>query len=69
MWLLKIYPFMISKKKLRFFYLYCQNEDTGLTIADIADIYIYLALAREGETEENIKEIVGMVVEFSKTKK
>lgn len=69
MWLLKIYPFMISKKKLRFFYLYCQNEDTGLTIGDIADIYIYIALSREGEAEENIRQMVGIVVEFSKIKR
>lgn len=53
---------MISKKKLRFFYLYCQNEDSGLTIGDIADIYIYIALSREGEAEENIREMIGIVV-------
>ena len=48
MWLLKIYPFMISKKKLRFFYLYKQNDESGIEFEDIADIYIFIALSREG---------------------
>lgn len=46
--MLKIYPFMISKKKLRFFYLYTQSEEIGISIADIADIYVYIALSKEG---------------------
>jgi len=35
MWLVKIYPFMISKKKLRFFYLYTQGEEVGVSISDL----------------------------------
>jgi hypothetical protein len=49
MWILKIYPFMISKKRLRFFYLYTQSSQVGITIDDIADIYMYIALAMEGD--------------------
>jgi hypothetical protein len=48
MWSLKIYPFMVSKKQLRFFYLYSQCQKIGVSIGDIADIYIYIALSKEG---------------------
>lgn len=51
MWILKIYPFMISKKKLRFFYLYSQSGETGVSINDIVDIYVYIALSKEGDHE------------------
>ena len=46
MWMLRIYPFMISKKKLRFFYLYTKSSHVGISINDIADIYMYVALSR-----------------------
>lgn len=69
MWMLKIYPFLVNKKKLRFFYLYCQNKETGISIDLIADIYICIALSREGNLEENVKEIVDMVINFSKSQK
>lgn len=59
---------MISKKKLRFFYLYTQSEEIGISIADIADIYVYIALSKEGSVENNVKEIVAIVAEFSKNK-
>lgn len=68
MWMLKIYPFMISKKKLRFFYLYTQSEEVGISISDIADIYIYIALSKEGSVEDNVREIVAIVADFSKGK-
>jgi hypothetical protein len=48
MWMLRIYPFMVSKKQLRFFYLYSQCYQVGVGIDDIVDIYIYIALSREG---------------------
>lgn len=68
MWALKIYPFMISKKKLRFFYLYTQSEETGITIDNLIEIYLCVAVSREGPLEQNVKEIVGMVVNYTKTK-
>jgi hypothetical protein len=46
MWMLKIYPFMISKKKLIFFFLYSQVDEVGITIKDIVDIYIFIAISR-----------------------
>ena len=49
MWTLKIYPFMISKKKLRFFYLYSQKEETGITIDSLIEVYLCIAISREGE--------------------
>lgn len=67
MWLVKIYPFMITKKKLRFFYLYTQTKETGLSIDHIIDIYVCVAISREGKWQENLKEIVDIVLDFSKS--
>ena len=69
MWTLKIYPFMISKKKLRFFYLYSQSEETGITLDNLIEIYLCIAASREGNVEDNIKDIVKKVVDYSKSKK
>jgi hypothetical protein len=66
MWLVRIYPFMISKKKLRFFYLYSQSKETGLTIEQITDIYVCIAISREGDWQDNLREIVEIVLNFSK---
>lgn len=64
MWTLKIYPFMVSKKQLRFFFLYSQCQQIGVSITDIADIYIYIALAKDGPPDENIKDIIRIVTTF-----
>jgi hypothetical protein len=69
MWMLKIYPFMISKNRLRFFFLYTQSSQVGITIDDVADIYMYVALAKEGSAEDNVKDMVAIVAEFSRNSK
>ena len=46
-WMLKVYPFLVSKKSLRFFYLYSLTRKTGITIEETADVLIYIALQQE----------------------
>jgi hypothetical protein len=43
-WRLKVYPFLISKKKLKFFFLYSRTGQKGLTISDTADVLMWIAL-------------------------
>lgn len=44
--MVKVYPFMIDKKKLQFFYLYTQSHEIGVSVQDIVDIFMYIALAK-----------------------
>lgn len=69
MWMLKIYPFLASKKRLRFYYLYSQAAANALTLPQIAMVYVYLALARDLDWDQSIREVVAKVVDFSRTEK
>ena len=55
---------MVNKSKLRFYYLYIQEEETGVNIAHIVDIFVWIALSKEGDITKNIKELIKIVTSF-----
>lgn len=44
-WCLKVYPYLITKKKLKFFYMYSLIENnSGLSVEETAKVLIYAYL-------------------------
>lgn len=64
LWSLKIYPSLVSKNRIRFYFLYEQNSECGVTLKSLGDIIILIALHREGDVQDNAKAIVDKVVCF-----
>jgi hypothetical protein len=43
-WQLGLFPFKISKKHLRFNFLYCRSYENGLTVDDFSDLLLVTAI-------------------------
>jgi hypothetical protein len=43
-WQVKLFPLKISKKELRFNYLYCRSNENGLNAADLSDLLLVTGL-------------------------
>ena len=58
-----VYPQQVTKKKLKFTYLYLQSskERRGLSVEDVADLLVLLYILKSEKTKEEIVKVVNLI--------
>ncbi len=63
-WRLKVYPFLATKKRLKFFYLYSQSHKDGLSLNEVADVLMFISLQAQKNIRRAIVKMVNAVCSF-----
>ena len=58
-----VYPQQVTKKKLKFTYLYLQSskERRGLSVEDVADLLVLIYILKSDKTKEEIVKVANMI--------
>lgn len=68
-WEVKLFPIKVSKKALRFIYLYCISNENGLTYEDFRDLIFVTGLkfGPYDDQEHKIKWVANQIIKNTKS--
>lgn len=61
---MKIFPFLVTKKKLKFYYLYCSKEDGRMSVEAAVKAFAYIYLDNGTDERSQILKMVSSIMSF-----
>lgn len=63
LWRLRVYPLIVNKKKLKFYFWYTSNKKEGVSLEELGDILMYISLQKE-DCMEAIGKMINLVLKY-----